>query len=40
MKVLLGITGSVATIKAPELVAALRDDGHELQVVATPHAWN
>jgi phosphopantothenoylcysteine synthetase/decarboxylase len=40
MKVLLGITGSVATIKAPELVAALRTDGHELQVVATPHAWN
>ncbi|MEY4183237.1 MAG: Flavoprotein, partial [Planctomycetota bacterium] len=40
MKVLLGITGSVATIKAPELVAALRADGHEVQVVATPHAWN
>ncbi|MBM4110408.1 MAG: hypothetical protein FJ254_03495 [Phycisphaerae bacterium] len=40
MKVLLGITGSVATIKAPELVAALLADGHELQVVATPHAWN
>ncbi len=40
MKVLLGITGSVATIKAPELVAALVADGHEVQVVATPHAWN
>jgi len=40
MKVLLGITGSVATIKAPELVAALVADGHEVQVVATPHARN
>jgi phosphopantothenoylcysteine synthetase/decarboxylase len=40
MKVLLGITGSVATIKAPELVSALVGDGHEVQVVATPHAWN
>lgn len=40
MKVLLGITGSVATIKAPELVAALVADGHDVQVVTTPHAWN
>ena len=40
MKVLLGITGSVATIKAPELVAALVADGHDVQVVTTSHAWN
>lgn len=34
-KVLLGVTGSVAAIKTPELVAALLRTGHEVKVVAT-----
>src|SRR5919109_5276784 len=33
--VLLGVTGSVAAIKAPELYAALREAGHAVRVVAT-----
>lgn len=33
--VLLGVTGSVAAIKTPELVAALRGAGHVVRVVAT-----
>jgi phosphopantothenoylcysteine decarboxylase len=34
-KVLLGVTGSVAAIYTPELVAELRGAGHEVKVVAT-----
>jgi phosphopantothenoylcysteine decarboxylase len=34
-KVLLGVTGSVAAIKTPELFADLRGHGHEVKVVAT-----
>jgi phosphopantothenoylcysteine decarboxylase len=34
-KVLLGVTGSVAAIKTPELYAALKAAGHEVKVVAT-----
>ena len=34
-KILLGVTGSVAAIKTPELVAALRTAGHAVKVVAT-----
>ena len=34
-RLLMGITGSVAAIKAPELVTALRGAGHEVRVVAT-----
>jgi phosphopantothenoylcysteine decarboxylase len=34
-KVLLGVTGSVAALKTPELFAALRAAGHEIKVVAT-----
>jgi phosphopantothenoylcysteine decarboxylase len=45
--VLLGVTGSVAAIKTPELFAALVDAGHKVRVVATraalyffdPAAW-
>jgi phosphopantothenoylcysteine decarboxylase len=33
--VLLGLTGSVATVKAPELVALLDGAGHQVKVVAT-----
>jgi phosphopantothenoylcysteine decarboxylase len=33
--VILGVTGSVAAIKTPALVAALRAAGHEVRVVAT-----
>jgi phosphopantothenoylcysteine decarboxylase len=33
--VLLGVTGSVAAIRTPELVAALRQAGHAVKVVAT-----
>ncbi len=33
--ILLGVTGSVAAIKTPELLTALRARGHEVRVVAT-----
>jgi phosphopantothenoylcysteine decarboxylase len=33
--VLLGVTGSVAALKTPELCNSLRDAGHEIKVVAT-----
>jgi phosphopantothenoylcysteine decarboxylase len=36
--VLLGVTGSVAAIKVPELYAALREAGHAVKVVATKAA--
>ena len=35
MKILLGITGSVAATLTPQLVTALRATGHNVQVVAT-----
>jgi phosphopantothenoylcysteine decarboxylase len=34
-KVLLGVTGSVAAIRTPELYEALKDAGHQVKVVAT-----
>src|SRR3954451_6049856 len=34
-RVLLGVTGSVAAIRTPSLVSALRDAGHFVRVVAT-----
>jgi phosphopantothenoylcysteine decarboxylase len=34
-RLILGVTGSVAAIKAPELLAALRRAGHEVRIVAT-----
>jgi phosphopantothenoylcysteine decarboxylase len=37
-KVLLGVTGSVAAIRTPELVQQLRGRGHEVKVVATAPA--
>jgi phosphopantothenoylcysteine decarboxylase len=37
-KILLGVTGSVAAIKTPALVAALLARGHEVKVVATQSA--
>jgi phosphopantothenoylcysteine decarboxylase len=37
-KVLLGVTGSVAAIRTPELFAALRQAGHQVKVVATAAA--
>jgi phosphopantothenoylcysteine decarboxylase len=36
--ILLGVTGSVAAVKTPELVTALRADGHAVRVVATNSA--
>ncbi|HJZ89628.1 MAG TPA: flavoprotein [Gemmataceae bacterium] len=36
--ILLGVTGSVAAVKTPELVSALRQRGHAVKVVATSHA--
>src|SRR5258707_495341 len=36
--VLLGVTGSVAAIKTPELAASLRRAGHAVKVVATQAA--
>ncbi len=38
MKVLLGVTGSVAAIRTPEIYHALRQVGHEVKVVATQAA--
>lgn len=37
-KILLGVTGSVAAIRTPELVEALIRSGHAVKVVATQHA--
>jgi phosphopantothenoylcysteine decarboxylase len=37
-KILIGATGSVAAIKTPDLVRALRAAGHEIKVVATQPA--
>ncbi len=37
-RILLGVTGSVAALKTPELVAALTKAGHEVKVVATQPA--
>jgi phosphopantothenoylcysteine decarboxylase len=37
-KILLGLTGSVATIKATELARALQARGHELVIAATSHS--
>jgi phosphopantothenoylcysteine decarboxylase len=34
-KVLLGVTGSVAAIKTPELYAALHQAGHDVKIIAT-----
>jgi phosphopantothenoylcysteine decarboxylase len=36
--ILLGVTGSVAAVKTPELYAALRDRGHAVKIVATQSA--
>ena len=36
--ILLGVTGSVAAVKTPDLVAALRNAGHGVKVVATDPA--
>jgi phosphopantothenoylcysteine decarboxylase len=36
--ILLGVTGSVAAIKTPDMVAALRGRGHAVKVVATDSA--
>ena len=33
--VLLGVTGSVAAIRTPQLFAALRNQGHAVRVVTT-----
>ena len=33
--ILLGVTGSVAAIKTPELHAALAQAGHQVKIVAT-----
>ncbi len=38
LKILMGVTGSVAAIKIPELVKLLHDRGCELQVILTSHA--
>jgi phosphopantothenoylcysteine decarboxylase len=35
MKVLLGVTGSVAAIRTPELYQSLREAGYEVKIVAT-----
>src|SRR5436190_20460177 len=37
-RIILGVTGSVAALKAPELFAALRASGHAVRVVATEPA--
>jgi phosphopantothenoylcysteine decarboxylase len=37
-KILIGATGSVASIRVPTLAATLKEAGHEVRVVATNHA--
>lgn len=37
-RILLGVTGSVAAVKTPELAAALRAAGHEVKIAATDAA--
>jgi phosphopantothenoylcysteine decarboxylase len=37
-RILLGVTGSVAAIRTPELLAALREGGHEVRLVLTEAA--
>lgn len=37
-RLILGVTGSVAAIKAPDLLAALRAAGHDVRIVATEPA--
>jgi len=37
-RLILGVTGSVAAIKTPELLAALRRAGHDVRIVATKPA--
>ena len=37
MKILLGITGSVAAIKAFDLTNQLKNLGHNVEIVATKH---
>lgn len=37
-KILLGVTGSVAAIKTPDLVEALLQQGHHVKVIATAHS--
>jgi phosphopantothenoylcysteine decarboxylase len=38
MKLVLGITGSVATVLTPKLVKKLQESGHEVKIVATTPA--
>jgi len=38
MKIVLGITGSVATVRTSELVRQLKESGHEIKLVATTTA--
>lgn len=38
LKILLGIGGGIAAIKAPEIVRRLRDNGHEVQCILTRSA--
>ncbi len=37
-RILLGVTGSVAAVKTPELCLALRDAGHEVKIASTKWA--
>ena len=37
-RVLLGVSGGIAAYKACELVRQLAQRGHEVRIVATPHA--
>lgn len=37
-RILLAVTGSVAAIKVPELYQSLRDEGHDVRIVATEPA--
>ncbi len=38
LKVLLGVTGGIAAVKAPEIVRRLRECGHEVRCVLTRNA--
>jgi len=38
LRVLLGVSGGIAAIKAPEIVRRLRERGHEVRCILTPNA--
>lgn len=38
MKILIGVTSSIAAYRIPNLISALKKEGHEIKVILTEHA--